>query len=74
MELTQATIIPVVLALTEVAKKLGLRTKWCPVLAIILGAVGSVYLNTVDLSSILSGIVYGLSASGLYSGTKSVIE
>lgn len=74
MSPTVLTVIPVIIALVQVAKGLGLASKWAPVLAILLG-VGLLALVELSLPvTIIGGILAGLSASGLYSGTKSVVE
>ena len=74
MSPTVLTVIPVIIALVQVGKGLGLASKWAPVLAILLG-VGLLALVELSLPvTIIGGILAGLSASGLYSGTKSVVE
>ena len=67
----------VVIGLVEVAKKLGMSEKFAPLLALILG-LGFAFMgftaNPDLVSTIIGGIIIGLSAVGLYSGTKNVIE
>jgi len=67
----------VVIGLVEVAKKLGMSEKFAPLLALILG-LGFAFMDftaNADLTqTIVGGIIIGLSAVGLYSGTKNVIE
>jgi len=67
----------VVIGLVEVAKKLGMSEKFAPLLALILG-LGFAFMGftaNADLTqTIVGGIIIGLSAVGLYSGTKNVIE
>lgn len=68
------SVIPLIVALVQVAKTLGLASKWSPVLSILLG-VGLLALVADTLPvMIIGGILAGLSASGLYSGTKAVVE
>lgn len=68
------SVIPLIVALVQVAKSLGLASKWAPVLSILLG-VGLLALVADTLPvTIIGGILAGLSASGLYSGTKTVTE
>ena len=66
----------VVIGLVEVAKKLGMSEKFAPLLALILG-LGFAFMGftaNADLTqTIVGGIIIGLSAVGLYSGTKNVI-
>ncbi len=67
----------VVIGLVEVAKKLGMSEKFAPLLALILG-LGFAFMgftaNADLIQTIVGGIIIGLSAVGLYSGTKNVIE
>ncbi len=61
-----------VLALVQVLKKAGLPSRFAPVASIVLG-LGAVF--AVDHQSIawIPGIIVGLSASGLWSGSKSIV-
>ena len=82
MDFTFADIglIAVIVGLVEVIKGLvpkaytDLANRLSPVVAIGFGiAAGYVYIAPGDIRmAILSGMVMGLSASGLYSGTKSL--
>lgn len=76
-----AALVPIVYVITEVYKltvnkiPVGQKAKewlkaFIPMIAIILGLVGSVLLYQVTVDSILSGLLAGLSAIGLYDGTK----
>lgn len=73
----QTVSIPViVVGLVELAKRLGLPTRYAPVLAVLLGLLfGIVYLSPEDLrSGVLIGLALGLSASGLYSGSRALFR
>jgi len=73
LSLLSAGLIPVVLAITEVIKRLGVATKWIPLIALVLGVL-TVWAVDIDGGArVLEGIVVGLSAAGLYSGTKATI-
>ncbi len=79
MELIEGVyMIPVIIAVVEVAKGLGFNQKFAPVLAVILGqifAFGVAYFgNTVEFAAMIQGLVGGLGAVGLYSGVKNVRE
>jgi L-lactate permease len=69
-------LIPVIVALVGLAKRLGLNQKFAPIVAIVLGLVaGFVYLAPGDpAKAVLLGLVAGLSATGLYSGVKNIKE
>lgn len=69
-------IVPIIIAIVQGIKMTGwkLADKFAPLFAIGVGILISMIAdhNTGDWSnSLLSGVIYGLSASGLYSGVKS---
>lgn len=70
-------LVAVVIGLVEVAKRIGVPEKFAPLVSLILG-LGLSFLGFVanpDLAStIIGGIIIGLSAVGLYSGTKNIVE
>lgn len=69
-----SVLIPVVLGLVEVFKRLGLPSQWAPLASVVLGLIaGFFYLAPGDpATAVLSGLVVGLAAMGLWSGPKSV--
>ncbi|MDP5274365.1 hypothetical protein [Chengkuizengella axinellae] len=69
-------IVPIIVALVQLAKQIGLSVKYQPVLSLILGVVtGIVYVAPSDpKQAILVGIVMGLAASGLWSGAKNIVQ
>jgi hypothetical protein len=71
-----AILVPFILGLVEVVKRAtGSRVSddWSPVFAIIIGIGLAFIVIDVDWQrNVLAGIVAGLSASGLWSGTKAV--
>ncbi|MGI5999205.1 MAG: hypothetical protein ACOX89_11160 [Lutispora sp.] len=73
---SEAIIIPVIIAVTEVLKGLGLPRQFAAVASVILGIIAGVfYLDHPELKMrIFQGLVYGLSAAGLYSGAKNTIQ
>lgn len=71
-------VVPIVIAIVQAFK----MTKWvkpeyAPLLAIVIG-IGISFIadhNRADLTNtILNGVIYGLSASGLYSGISTTTE
>jgi hypothetical protein len=76
MEYAGIAIIPLVMGLSEVVKRMGLNAKFIPLVDLALGlAAGIVFLSPGDLKiGIVQGLFIGLSASGLYSGVKNVVE
>ncbi|OGO77671.1 MAG: hypothetical protein A2Y23_13890 [Clostridiales bacterium GWB2_37_7] len=76
MQLNETIIIPIIISIVELAKSLGLPKKLSALLAVVLGiAIGIFYLNPLDIKlGIFEGTVLGLSAAGLYSGTKNAFQ
>lgn len=76
MEIYNVAIIPLIVGIVELAKKLGLPDKFAAVLSAILGVViGLVYVAPDDpAKAVLVGLSMGLAASGLYSGVKNTGE
>jgi len=73
---SEAIIIPVITAVIEILKGLGLPKKFGAITALILGAlIGALYFEHPQIKMrIFQGVIYGLSASGLYSGAKNAVE
>ncbi len=69
-EITLGVLTAVVAAVTHLASNTGLPTKWCPWLALVLGVVGAIGLTafTFDATTVISGLIVGLSAYGLWNG------
>lgn len=76
MEVTDIVLIPVIIGLIEVMKAYGLPKKLMPIFALVFGIAGGIfYLFPQDWKSgVLGGIIMGLSASGLYSGSKTMVR
>jgi len=73
---SEAIIILVIIAIIEVLKGLGLPKRFAPLISLILGILAGIfYLDHPELKvRIFQGVVYGLSAAGLYSGAKNTLE
>jgi len=76
MQIHDVAIIPLIVGVTELGKKLGLPAKFSPILSAGLGiAAGMVYVAPEDpAKAVLVGLSLGLGACGLYSGVKNVSE
>lgn len=65
-------LIPVVVGATALVK-LYLPSKWAPLIALVFGIAGAFLFPAMAIgTTVLSGIVVGLSASGLYSGVTTL--
>jgi hypothetical protein len=69
-------IIAVLVGLGQVAKQLGLPTKYIPLMSLILGVVAGLTMGVAPTfpEQILYGIMVGLSASGLYDQSKVITK
>ncbi|HEY4601493.1 MAG TPA: hypothetical protein VIG73_09530 [Cerasibacillus sp.] len=69
-------LIPIITGVVQAFKQMGLPKRFSPLLALLLGMAGGVfYVCPTDLKSgIMIGIVLGLSATGLHSGSKNMIK
>ncbi|RJX24740.1 MAG: hypothetical protein C4554_08345 [Dethiobacter sp.] len=70
--------IAIILGLVQLARMLGLSEKYASLLTVALGLLASVgyhfYSDQMWYESVIVGLVLGLSAIGLYTGTKETIE
>jgi hypothetical protein len=68
-------LVPIVLGLVQVAKSAGLSSKWAPILSLALGIIGAGVIGWgISSEIIIQGIIAGLSAAGLWSGTKATVS
>lgn len=78
MEITnlELVLIPILTGISELAKRVGLPTKWTPLFSVLLGIFfGVFYVSPQDImNGIIYGLVIGLSSIGLYSGPKNIAE
>lgn len=70
-----AAIVPIIIGITQIAKKLGLPKKYAALFSWILGIVLAIFYVSPErlTDAFILGSALGLSASGLFSGTKSMI-
>ena len=74
MEFQNATLIPIILGITELIKKIGLPSQYAPLFSLGLGIGLTYILGTTGPQMIINGLILGLSASGLYSTGKTGAE
>ena len=68
-------LIPATMGLVDVAKRAGLPSKYAPILSLGIGIALGIATSLDNLQKgIITGIAIGLSASGLYSGTKALTK
>jgi Bacteriophage A118-like holin, Hol118 len=72
MSLGTVAVVPIILAICQAIKMVGVANKWIPLISIGLGIGISLLASPLGGigNVILNGTVMGLSASGLYSGVK----
>lgn len=76
MEIYDVVLIPLIIGMVELLKMYGMKKRFLPLIALVFGVVGGIfYVYPEDIKAgILVGVMMGLSASGLYSGGKAVVE
>lgn len=69
-------LVPVVTGLIQLLKMSGLPKKYTPFMSLLLGVLAGYYYLAPDdpPRAVFLGLVIGLSAVGLYSGTKNTME
>lgn len=77
--LTPLAQVALIMAIAEIIKKLGLDKRYIPLVDVALGLLAGViiyivYFHMNPVEGVLIGLALGLSACGLFSGTKNVIE
>jgi hypothetical protein len=61
------SLVAIVIALTQIIKDLGINSKFAPVISLVLGILGGTFFIEGDIQyRLMSGILMGLSSSGLY--------
>ncbi|MHA6250904.1 hypothetical protein [Oceanobacillus sp. CAU 1775] len=75
-EIYGVALIPLIIGLVQLIKTTGLNKKYLPFISLVFGLVGGIFfLYPGDIrAGIIVGLMLGLSASGLYSGTKNTLE
>lgn len=69
------SIVPIIIGLVQLCKISGLKPKYAPFVAVLLGIIFAlIYFDISFKDRILLGLIFGLSASGLYSGSKNLTE
>ena len=71
--LTGGGLVALVIGLTEVAKQLGVSTRYVPILAICISVGLAFAISGGSVDTIIPAVIAGLTASGLWSGTKATI-
>jgi len=68
-------VVAIIIGLTEVIKRIGLPKRLIPLVSVIIGVIIALLTSWVkiDFSAIIGGIVAGLTACGIWSGTKATI-
>lgn len=76
--MSETVIVAVIIGLSEIFKKVGINAKFIPIINLVLGialcSAYSTYLSGDMRLDIFQGIIIGLTASGLYSGGKNILE
>lgn len=76
--ITPVAQVALVMAIAEAAKIIGLKSRFIPILDVVVGILFgilnfTIYQNMQIFEGIILGLAIGLSACGLFSGIKNVI-
>ena len=69
-------LVAVIIVLCEAIKRAGFSTRYIPVIAVILGIVGAIYLagfGGISWLIVAKGVFSALVSSGIYSGFKRTV-
>lgn len=69
----QIELVPLVTGLVEMVKRLGLPSRFCAILSLLLGVI-LVIARKQTVDGVLEGLVVGLAASGLYDVGKNPVK
>lgn len=73
-EFYSLVIIPIILGIVEVLKRSGLPIKYSPLASLLLGFLFGVFFIDSFKEGMIVGMMVGLSATGLYSGGKNLMD
>jgi uncharacterized membrane protein HdeD (DUF308 family) len=71
--------VALIIGIGQLAKGLGLNSKWIPLLDVVLGLIGGLVVYGYEfnyglIKGFMIGLAMGLSACGLFSGIKNLVE
>ncbi len=71
--------VALIIGLAQLVKGLGLNTKFIPLFDVALGLLGGIVLYGIEAGlgitkGVMIGLAIGLSACGLFSGIKNILE
>lgn len=77
--LTPTAQIALVMAIAELFKGIGFPKKYIPLVDVLFGLLSGIFVYKIEfgysvVNSIMIGLAIGLSACGLFSGIKNIIE
>jgi len=69
-------IVAVIIGLIQAIKAIGLPSQFAPIISIMLGVIASYFVGEPGAIGVVvfNGVMYGLMASGLYSGVKATVS
>ena len=73
MTITAALLVAIVIGLVEAIKRVGLSARWLPLVSLALGVSLSLTVLEPGRLGIVTGLVIGLTAVGLFSAGKNTL-
>lgn len=68
-----AAIVAITMAICEGVKRAGVPSRWIPILSVVLGIAGALIFEGSSFLSVASGVILGLSTTGLYRVVKTSV-
>lgn len=69
-----AIVVTATTGIVQIIKSIGMSSRFAPLVSLIIGiGMTLLFTHSLNLGTIFIGIVTGLTAGGLYSGTKATI-
>lgn len=72
-EIQSGALVLVIIGLCQALKVAGVKSRWIPLISIVLGILGAIFLGGTSWLVALSGILSALVSSGIWSGVKATI-
>lgn len=72
--LEYSIVTAIAMAVSQMIKKVGVRSKYIPLICLVLGTLLTMVMYGFTKGVLLNGLVASLTAMGLYSGVKTTVK
>lgn len=67
-------LVAVIGGIVEIAKRLGMKSRFAPLTSLVVGMVCTYFFIGTDTTTLLGGVIASLTAGGVYSGVKTSVS